>query len=385
MYIAKMAISTVIIRVLALLSTNFLLSCSIQVNPIIEEEQLLWISGQDNIGVYRIPLLTYTPKGHLLAICEARKNGGGDSGPKFLATRRSEDAGQTWKTQEFVLNDGPIVDGLNLGVVIVDDITSTIFIFYQVCGHYVQCNISTQYYIKSMDDGVTWTQPYNVSKQIGTKVFAGGPGYGIQKKHAPHMGRLILCGHSTLPGDGLFCLLSDDHGDTWRYGGMVKSIPYNTAKVKGDFVPDECQPLELPDGSIMVNVRNQYQYHCHCRMIFMSYDGADSFKTDDLRFDTTLVDPTVAAAILYHQGVLFFTNPESDTHRINMTLRWSYNNGTTWAGSLPVWSKDSGYSTMTAIPNNVQDSKYIYILYEKGQVSSTQYLSLVKVSLTGDL
>lgn len=64
-----------------------------QVNPIIEEEQLLWISGQDNIGVYRIPLLTYTPKGHLLAICEARKNGGGDAGPKFLATRRSEDKG----------------------------------------------------------------------------------------------------------------------------------------------------------------------------------------------------------------------------------------------------------------------------------------------------
>lgn len=89
-------------------------------------------------------------------------------------------SGQTWKTQEFVLNDGPIIDGLNLGVVLVDEITSTIFIFYQVCGHYVQCNISTQYYIKSMDDGITWTQPYNVSKQIGTKVFAGGPGYGIQ-------------------------------------------------------------------------------------------------------------------------------------------------------------------------------------------------------------
>ncbi|XP_041481338.1 sialidase-1-like [Lytechinus variegatus] len=370
---------------LAVLFAYFVPSRSIQVNPVIQEEQLLWISGEDNVGIYRIPLLTYTPKGDLLAICEARKNGGGDAGPKFLATRRSKDKGQTWLPEKFILNDGPVVDGLNLGVVLVDDMTSTIFIFYQVCGHYVQCNISTQYYIKSTDDGITWTQPYNVSKQVGTKMFAGGPGYGIQKKHAPHIGRLILCGHSTLPGDGLFCLLSDDHGDTWRYGGSIKSIPYNTNKIKGDFVPDECQPLELPDGSIMVNVRNQYQYHCHCRMVVMSYDGADSFKTDDLRFDTTLVDPTVAASILYHHGVLFFSNPEDDLHRINLTLRWSYDNGTTWASALSVWPKASGYSTMMAIPNNLQESKYIYILYEKGQKSATETLSLAKISITGDL
>ena len=63
----------------------------------------------------------------------------------------------------------------------------------------------------------------------------------LQKKYAPHKGRLVVCGHSTLAGDGLFCLLSDDHGKTWRWGGAIKSIPYNLAKKTGDFMPDENQ------------------------------------------------------------------------------------------------------------------------------------------------
>ncbi|XP_071476108.1 sialidase-1-like [Diadema antillarum] len=355
------------------------------VSPIVMDQQLLWISGQQNVGIYRIPLLSYTPKGNLLAICEARKNGGSDAGPKFLAMRRSEDKGLSWQPQVFVLNDGELPDGLSLGAVLVDDVTKTIFVFFQICSHYYKCDTAVQYYIKSVDDGISWSKPYNLSKQIGTRMFAPGPGYGIQKKYAPNIGRLIVCGHSTLPGDGMFCLLSDDHGDTWRYGGEIKGIPYNTAKVKGDFVPDECQPLELPDGSIMVNVRNQYQYHCHCRMIMMSYDGASTFKVDDLRFDTTLVDPAVAASVLHHNGVLFFTNPENESSRVNMTLRWSYDNGISWAGSLNIWPQASGYSTMTAIPNDISDYKYIYILYEKGEKSSTQYLSLAKVSLSGQL
>lgn len=69
-----------------------------------------------------------------------------------------------------------------------------------------------------------------------------------QKKYPPHVGRLIVCGHGgTLEVNGNFCLLSDDHGKTWRWGAQMFPIPANVGNQKGDFVPDECQVIASPN------------------------------------------------------------------------------------------------------------------------------------------
>ncbi|XP_077986109.1 sialidase-1-like [Glandiceps talaboti] len=353
------------------------------VTPVVVEEELLWIKGQGEISLYRIPIIISTPRGILIAASEARKFSSGDEGRKFLAIRRSLDGGYKWKPQQFILDDLKTGDGLSLGAIVMDEEKDVVIIVYADCVNSAACTPKTTHILKSFDDGATWRRPINISTQIGTKEFQPGPGYGIQKKYAPHKGRLIVCGHGTISGDGVFCLLSDDHGDTWRYGGMIKSIPYNQPKKSGDFEPDECQPVELPDGSIIINARNQGRYHCSCRVVSRSFDGAESFSFDDLYFDETLIEPVCAASILYHNDVLFFSNPMSTSDRVNLNLQWSYDNGTTWAGKLAINPDYSGYSCMTSFQNTLKYGNDIFIRYERGHdgVSGMDSLSLVRVRL----
>lgn len=92
--------------------------------------------------------------------------------------RRSKDQGTTWSNTTFIEDDGEDPDGLNLGTVFVDEETNRVFVAYSYCAH--KCVYHTTYLIGSDDLGDTWSKPSNLSDQIGTSLFAPGPGFGIQ-------------------------------------------------------------------------------------------------------------------------------------------------------------------------------------------------------------
>ncbi|XP_035684480.1 sialidase-1-like [Branchiostoma floridae] len=356
--------------------------CQPKVNPLVVQQELLWESKQ---YTYRIPVIAQTPGSALIAIAEGRKYNSGDTGSKVVEIRRSTDLGSVWSPAVTLLTDGQFKLGVNLGSVIVDNVTGVIFLWFEHClesQHY--CERSAPYLMNSTDDGLTWNKPRNMTGVVGgaTK-FVTGPGLGIQKKLPPYKGRLITCGHGDHLSDGVFCVVSDDSGTTWRMAGSVKSIPFGRKKVDGDFNPNESQLVELPDGSLMVNMRNQLHYHCRCRVVMRSRDGGETFPLDDLYMDDTLVDSGVHASMLYHRGVLFFANPASSTKREDFKLRWSLNNGTTWPGLKTLWTESAGYSCMTV--HDSVDGAFLLILYEKGRSSEYQWIEMMKLSIYGDL
>ncbi|XP_061738074.1 sialidase-1 [Nerophis ophidion] len=356
------------------------------IKPLLFEEQLLWVSGMEGeVDTYRIPLITFTPMGSLLAFAEARKFSSADVGAKFIAMRRSADKGSTWSPTSFIVDDGLQYDGLNLGSVVVDQEVGSVILIYTLCFHQLDCGPASTMMVESKDDGLSWTSPKNLSIQLGVKSFSPGPGSGIQKRYEPNQGRLVVCGHGTLAGDGVFCILSDDHGRTWFNGAALKSIPYNQKKRPLDFMPDECQPIEMTDGSIVINIRNQNNYHCRCRVVVRSRDGGLSLPIDDLYFDYELVDPAVAAGACRKEGMLFFTNPSNEQHRINLTLRWSVTDGKSWEkNALQIWHGPSGYSCITSLDSgSAEDRRHIFVIFEKGQKDYDETISFAKIHLYG--
>ncbi|XP_077988096.1 sialidase-1-like [Glandiceps talaboti] len=221
--------------------------------------------------------------------------------------------------------------------------------------------------MRSYDWGYSWTEPEDMA--VKSPLFQGwpygfGPGYGIIKQHKPNIGRIFGCGHSVdrnhLASQAMYCLYSDDGGDTWTIGATLYSIPYGVPKKGGDFMPGETQPLELPDGSILVNTRNSEAFHCRCRIIAQSYDGGASFSFSNVTINEELVDPGCEGSTIIHNNIVYFSNPNTHSGRLNMTVKYSTDFGKHWDVAVNVYSGSSEYSCLSPIDDN-----NIGVLYER--------------------
>ncbi|XP_070537761.1 sialidase-1-like [Ptychodera flava] len=340
---------------------------SFALSPFVIHESTVWETGLGEISAYRTPILINTPGG-LLAFCGARKYSKSDTGAKVVTMRRSLDGGLTWKPTVFLVDDFDAPNGLNIGVVIVDTKTNLMILTFSFCVHNL-CpeHIPRNYLMRSSDWGYSWTEPEDFAQNnpyFQAWPYGFGPGYGIIKQYPPNVGRMFACGHTVdrdkFKTQSMNCLYSDDMGKTWTIGASIYSVPYGMEKKSRDLIAGEPQPVELPDGSITVNIRNSYGYHCNCRLIAKSFDGGVSFPWQNITLDEELIEPGCQGSLLVHNKVMYFSNPNSNAGRLNMTVKYSFDYGENWVGSVQIYPNVSEYSCLSPIDDN-----NIGVLYEK--------------------
>jgi hypothetical protein len=235
----------------------------------------------------------------------------------------------------------------------------------------------------SDDHGKTWAEPREITdsvKEPGWGWYATGPGVGIQLERGEHEGRLLVpCDHRVqIEGKGVMhshVFYSDDHGETWKLGGTV------------DQHTDECQVVELSDGTLMINMRNYWgrdgkeQDKDKMRAVATSRDGGASWE--DLHFDQILIEPICQASFLRYPKIqdssedqLLFSNPASTTKRHRLTVRLSHDGGKTWPVAKLLHEGPSAYSCLTALPDGS-----IGCLYEGGENHSYEKIIFARFSL----
>jgi len=334
------------------------------------EQADLFVAGTEGYHTFRIPSLLVTPKGTLLAFCEGRKHGGGDSGDIDVVLKRSTDSGQTWEPLAVVADDGPNTFGNPCPVF--DRDTGTILLLlthnrgedheHEIIARTAQ-GTRTVWIMESRDDGVSWSKPVEITdavKRPDWTWYATGPGCGIQLRD----GRLVIpCDHTTSPPKPVghsHVIYSDDHGHSWQIGGI------------GPKKTNECQVVERPDGTLLLNMRNhgspagQPQH----RAVITSTDRGASWSA--VRYDAALPDPVCQASFIRLDDTLLFANP-AGTKRVQMTVRQSTDGGETWPVGRCLHAGPAAYSALAVL----RDGR-IACLYECGVRKPYERIALAR-------
>lgn len=363
--------------------------------------------GDDNVDTYRIPGLTTSVNGSLLAIYDVRRQSSRDlQGDIDIGLSRSVDGGNSWEPMRIVLDRGTWGDlpqkfnGISDACILVDEKSNTIFVaglwmhgVLDESGKWIEglteastdwnhqwrskgsqpgfgVKQTSQFLItKSTDDGKSWSEPVNLTQMCKKEywwLWAPAPGHGITLKD----GTLVFPTQGRDNTGNTFSNItwSKDNGKTWSTSNMAS---HGTT---------ENMVVQLSDGSIMINARDGNNKGnlstTNGRVISVSSDlGKTWIEHPTSR--NALIEPACMASLHKHEytengqkkSVLLFSNPNSKTDRNRMTIKVSLDGGATWPEKYWMLLDEKsgrGYSCLTSI-----DEQTIGILYEGSQADLT--------------
>ncbi len=351
------------------------------------ETQQLFAPTETNY--YHIPGLVVTAKGTVLAYASWREAGDTDWGNIHTVLRRSTDGGKTWGPEHKIAHLGEPVEAIvrssppkpkgHENDVTVDNpiaIPETNGVV-----HFIYCvEYRRVFYMRSDDDGLTWSRPVEISKvfekyrpQFDWKIVATGPGHGIQLKN----GRLIVPfwlatggkeGYHHAPSITAV-LYSDNHGTNWQGGDIVAVGTGSGSDTNLFHNPNETVAVQLADGSVLFNLRTGSWRHRKLQSV--SADGVTGWSRPE--FIEDLLEPICFPGIARLSEIppddknrLVFSidtgtkigkkKPSYDDQGFNredMGVFVSYDEGKTWPVKKVIHAGPCGcgYSDLTVLPD----------------------------------
>jgi sialidase-1 len=329
--------------------------------------------GQDNINSYRIPGITTTKAGTLIAVYDNRNRSRGDlPGDIDVGMSRSTDGGRSWEPMKVILDMGDDPkwnhDGIGDPSILTDRVNGAIWVAatwshgnrsWHGSGPGLKPEETGQFMLaKSTDDGLTWSDPINITPQVKTnpnwRFVLQGPGNGITLRDGTLVFPAQFRGVNDEPVNGKpfsTIIHSRDRGKTWKIGTGVK------------IDTTEAQVVQLVDDSIMINCRDN---RGGSRSIYTTKDLGATWQVHPSS-RKALPEPVCNAGLLRiehpkHGPLLFFSNPNTTRGREQFTIKISNDEGMTWPTKWHTLYDErpgSGYSVLTPIGGDK-----IGILYE---------------------
>jgi sialidase-1 len=326
-------------------------------------------AGQDGYHTYRIPTIVRANNRDLLAFAEGRKKATSDHGDIDIVLKRSSDGGKSWGTMQLV-QDEPDAPSAKVWIGNPTPIVDQTDPVHPGRIWLVFTRSNERMFVTFSDDnGKTWAERRDIIATAGKPTwgwYAAGPVHGIQLERGPHAGRLVgPCDHRMRGVDswGAHLIYSDDHGTSWKLGAA------DTHLVADAVHPNECVAVELVDGRVYVNARDQNGSDPASRLVAYSSDGG---KTFDAPFaaEPNITSPVVQNSCIRlgakdrgdSRNALIYCGAGDAKQRRDLTVLVSFDEGKTWGRKTVIHSGPAAYCDLVRLGH-----ERVGVLFEAGR------------------
>lgn len=339
-------------------------------------------AGDDASAAFRIPGLATTTKGTLLGVYDVRYNNSVDLQEHVdVGLSRSTDGGQTWEKMRLPLAFGEY-EGLPAGqngvgdpAILVDQKNNTAWIvalwthgmgnqraFFNSTEGLDEYHTGQLVLAKSSDDGKTWSEPINITKQVkrsSWRLLLQGPGRGITMQDGTLVFPIQFVDSVKMPYAGI--MYSKDNGENWKLHNPARS---NTT---------EAQVAEVEPGVLMLNMRDNRK---GSRAVSITKDLGETWAEHPSSRSALRESVCMASLIrvkaeenCLKKDILLFSNPDTTSGRNHITIKASLDKGLTWLPEHQIMLDEDenwGYSCLTMV-----DAETVGILYESSVAQMT--------------